>query len=196
MTTAFLELAEQKTHKPIAKKEQKHIIDGLLQIIGDHRQPNEVYAYCLEINKQLETLVRQTSEDEISAVNTARFRGELAKEGYKAYSPAFTAEQYAKRAGISRQAVLKRLKAGTLLGWRENRQNAYRIPSWQFNADGRLLPGMAETLKVLNIPELDEWAKILFFLQQRKSLAGKRPIELIEMGEIETTINLARDYVG
>ncbi len=194
MTTAFMELAEQRTQKPIAKREQKHILDGLAKILGDHRQPDEMYAYCLEINKQLGKLVRQASKDEVSAIDAARFRGKLAKEGFKTYSPAFTAEQYAKKVGISRQAVLKRLKVGSLIAWKESSQNAYRIPSWQFDADGHLLPGMAEALKALNIPEFDEWAKILFFLQKRASLKGKRPIELIENGKPEIVAALAQSY--
>lgn len=194
MTTAFMEIAEQGTQKPIARREQKHILDGLEKILGNHRQPDEMYAYCLEINKQLGELVRQASKEEVSAIDAARFRGKLAKEGFKTYSPAFTAEQYAKKVGISRQAVLKRLKAGTLIAWKESSQNAYRIPSWQFDVDGHLLPGMAEALKALNIPEFDEWAKILFFLQKRASLKGKRPIELIENGELEIVAALAQSH--
>lgn len=194
MTTAFMELADQRNQKPIAEKEKKHIHDGLEQLLDNHRNTADFFAYCQEINKQLSKLVREANEQELSGIDAARFRGELAKEGFKAYGPTCTVEQHAKKIGISRQAVLKRLKAGTLLGWRENSQNAYRIPSWQFDAEGNLLPGMAQVLKELNVPEFDEWAKILFFLQQRNSLKGKRPIELIVAGKTEAVVLLAREY--
>jgi hypothetical protein len=195
MTTAFMELAEQRSKKTIARKEQKHILDGLEKILGGHRKPDDMYAYCLEINKQLGKLVQEASAGELGAIGHARIRGDLAREGYKTYGPAFTTEEYAKKAGISRQAVLKRLKAGSLACWRENGKRAYRIPAWQFDPQGHLLPGMAEVLKILDIPEFSDWAKILFFLQRRSSLGGKRPIELVESGETETVVSLAKDYV-
>ncbi len=195
MTTAFMEIAEQKTQKTIARSEQKQIFNGLVELLGDHRKPDEMYAYCLEINKQLGKLIQEESAGELSAIDHARIRGDLAREGYKAYSPAFSTEAYAKKISISRQAVLKRLKAGRLLYWRENGKNAYRIPAWQFDSQGQLLPGMAEILNILDIPEFTDWAKLLFFLQRRSSLGGKRPIELIESGETETVACLAKDYV-
>ncbi len=195
MTTAFMEIAERKVQKPIARKEQKHILDGLEKILGDHQNSTEMYAYCLEINKQLGKLVQEAAAGELGAIDHARIRGDLAREGYKTYSPAFTTEEYAKKTGISRQAVLKRLKAANLIYWRENAKSAYRIPAWQFDPQGHLLPGMAEVLEILAIPEFSDWAKILFFLQRRSSLGGTRPIELIERGETETVVSLAKDYV-
>ena len=68
---------------------------------------------------------------------------------------------------ISKQAVMKRLKAGTLLAWREERLKAARFPRWQFDSHGHVLPGFEEVLGILNQDErLDVWAKMLFFLQE------------------------------
>lgn len=87
--------------------------------------------------------------------------------------------------GISRQAVLERFKNGRLVGWRASRQNAVRLPVWQFTDSG-LLPGLEETLALLRRdPDLDAWGIALFFLTPRPALDGRRPLDLLRDGRAD-----------
>jgi hypothetical protein len=93
----------------------------------------------------------------------------------------------------SKQAVLDRYNKGLLLGWRE-KQNAVRFPVWQFAA-GNVLPGLVDALEALREnSELDDWAKVLFFLSPRETLRGKRPLDLLRAGKSDKVISLARSY--
>ena len=60
--------------------------------------------------------------------------------------------------------MLKRLDAGRLLAWREERLQAARFPRWQFDEHGHVLAGFEDVLEILNQDErLDAWGRILFF---------------------------------
>lgn len=97
---------------------------------------------------------------------------------------------------ISKQAVMKRLKAGTLLAWREERLKAARFPRWQLDSHGRVLPGFEKVLGILNQDErLDVWAKMLFFLQEKPSLGGKRPLDLLREKKLDQVRLSAQAYV-
>ena len=92
---------------------------------------------------------------------------------------------------ISKTAVLKRLDAGRLLAWREERLPAARFPRWQFDEHGHVLAGLEEVLEALNQDErLDAWGKILFCLREKRSLGGRRPWDLLREGEL-TNVRLA-----
>lgn len=98
--------------------------------------------------------------------------------------------------GLSKQAVMKRLKAGTLLAWREERLKAARFPRWQFDSHGHVLPGFEEALGILNQDErLDTWAKMLFFLQEKPALGGKRPLDLLREKKLDQVRLSAQAYV-
>jgi hypothetical protein len=85
---------------------------------------------------------------------------------------------------ISKTAVLKRLEAGRLLAWREERLQAARFPRWQFDGQSHVMAGLEETLMILNQDErLDVWGKILFFLQEKNSLDDRRPLDLLREGK-------------
>ena len=98
---------------------------------------------------------------------------------------------------LSKQAVLDRYHKGHLLGWREGKQKAVRFPVWQFDdKKGGLLDGLPEALAELRKnPHLDDFGKILFFLNPRESLGGKRPLDLLREGRKEKVPSMARSYV-
>jgi len=74
---------------------------------------------------------------------------------------------------ISKTAVLKRLAAGRLLAWREERLQAARFPRWQFDDHGQVLDGLEDVLEILNRDgRLDAWAKILVF-SAREAESGR-----------------------
>jgi hypothetical protein len=96
---------------------------------------------------------------------------------------------------ISKTAVLKRLAGGRLLAWREERLQAARFPRWQFDAHGQVVGGLEEALAILNQDErLDAWGKILFFLQEKPGLGGRRPLDLLREGRQKDVCLAARAY--
>jgi hypothetical protein len=96
---------------------------------------------------------------------------------------------------ISKTAVLKRLDAGRLLAWREERLQAARFPLWQFDEHGHVLAGLEEILDILNQDDrLDAWGKILFFLQEKRSLGGRRPLDLLRSGKVKEVCVAAHAY--
>jgi len=109
----------------------------------------------------------------------------------------WSSDDVARLLRISKTAVLKRLAAGRLLAWREERLQAARFPRWQFDENGHVLNGLDEVLEILNQDErLDAWAKILFFLQNKPRLGGRRPLDLLREGKLKEaslrTLDLAR----
>ena len=106
-----------------------------------------------------------------------------------------SSEETARLLQISKTAVLKRLDAGRLLAWREERLQAARFPRWQFDEHGHVLAGLAEVLTILNQNErLDAWGKILFFLQEKSGLEGRRPLDLLRTGKLKEVCLAAQAY--
>lgn len=106
-----------------------------------------------------------------------------------------SSEEAARLLGISKTAVLKRLEAGRLLAWREERLQAARFPLWQFDKHGQVLAGLEEVLACLNRdPNLDAWGKMLFFLQTKAGLGDKRPLDLLREGRVKEVCQAARAY--
>ena len=96
---------------------------------------------------------------------------------------------------MSKTAVLKRLEVGRLLAWREERLQAARFPRWQFDEHGQVRAGVEEVLVILNQDDrLDAWAKILFFLQEKSSLQGRRPLDLLREGKLKQACLAAHAY--
>jgi hypothetical protein len=119
----------------------------------------------------------------------AILRGRVAREELKQQEGgSISASEAAEKLGISKTAVLKRYREGKLLGWREARQDAVRFPIWQFTEDN-VLPGIPEVMTILNeAPWMDDWGRILFFLNRRSSLDGKRPLDFLRKGRDERVL--------
>ncbi len=124
-------------------------------------------------------------------------RGNVAREEMKSQEGgSCSAEEAAVTLGISKAAVFKRFQKGQLLGWREAKQNAVRFPVWQFSEDGTLT-GLAEVLAVFKgADEIDDWAKIVFFLNPLSSLDGKRSLDLLRAGNVQRVTWAAQGIVG
>jgi hypothetical protein len=94
-----------------------------------------------------------------------------------------SSDEVARLLGMSKTAVLKRRDAGKLLAWHEERLKTARFPRWQFDDHGRVLDGLPDVLHRLAANErLDDWARVLFFLQNRSDLDGKRPLDRLRAG--------------
>ena len=106
-----------------------------------------------------------------------------------------SSEETARLLGISKTAVIKRYQNGKLLGWRGERQGAIHFPVWQFAGNG-VLPGLTDVLKVLSRDQrLDDWAKVLFFLQNKGRLGGRRPLDLLREAKLREVLRAAEAYV-
>ncbi|MBW2734024.1 MAG: hypothetical protein JRH20_16680 [Deltaproteobacteria bacterium] len=91
---------------------------------------------------------------------------------------------------ISRQAVAKRRRKGTLLAIKVGRRGDL-YPVWQFDLDSDgLLAGLEEILKLL--AEQSDWAKLRFFLAENVALEGKRPLDLLRAGVMDPVRRAAR----
>lgn len=121
-------------------------------------------------------------------------RGELLRE----HGGTCSAEQAARRLGLSKPAVLERAENGRLIGLRVLKQNAVRFPVFQFAAsDETLIPGLDEVLKELREePSLDAWTKCNFLLSPRDSLKGATPLSLLRKGQVKKVVALARAYAN
>ena len=145
-------------------------------------------------------LISATVQDQLALVAKPRvkyasaiMRGLLAREELKqAEGGSYSAEEARMLLGISKAAVLKRYQKGQLIGWREASQNAVRFPAWQFQGDN-VLPGLPEVLAIFAAEDwVDDWTRIVFFLNARHSLAGKRPLDVLREGDTKRVCGYAR----
>lgn len=106
-----------------------------------------------------------------------------------------SADETARHLGVTKQSVLNLYHAGTLLGWRTDKQGAVRFPVWQFSEHKRL-PGLEEVLGKLNEAQiLDDWGKIGFFLQNHSILNNRRPLDLLREKKLESVLKAVEAYV-
>jgi hypothetical protein len=103
---------------------------------------------------------------------------------------AVSAQGVARLLGISRQAVDKRRKAGTLIGLSQGRRG-YAYPLWQFDR-GRTLAGLEAVLAELG--ETSPWMRALFMLGHNVALDGERPLDELRRGHVEEVLRAARLY--
>ena len=96
----------------------------------------------------------------------------------------------AKRLRMSRQAVNKRRDAGQLLGIEVGRRG-FLYPAWQLT-DAGTLAGLPHVLAALG--GAPPWAALRFFLSGSHRLSGKRPLDLLRAGKVETVVRAARAF--
>jgi hypothetical protein len=164
--------------------------DQLVKLIGAMKEFTPV---------EIANVLRSAFEEALpgkrrSPLAEALMRGIEARERIKEVEGgARSAEETARILGLnSKQAVIDRYKKGQLLGWRE-KQGAIRFPVWQFREDGTVLKGLPEVLQVfMQNPAADDWAKVVFLLNSRESLYGKRPLDLLRKGETDRVIDMAQ----
>ena len=184
--------------KPRAKSKlpshEQAMVDEFTGMIRKHRDENPTtVARLLNVAFDLSLGPRETRANQLAR---ATVRGlEVRQQLAEAEGGSLSSEETARLLRISKTAVLKRLDAGRLLAWREERLQAARFPHWQFDAHGHVLAGLEEVLAILNQDErLDAWGKILFFLQEKTSLADRRPLDLLREGRLQEVCLTAHAY--
>jgi excisionase family DNA binding protein len=186
-------LDRQSGKAELSVKEQT-VVDEFSLVIRKHRdQSPAALARLARVAFGISIGTRGSRQDKLAL---ALARGLEAREQLaEAEGGSFSTDEAARLLGISKTAVLKRLEAGRLVAWREERLQAARFPRWQFDQHGRVLAGLSEALEYLNQDEgLDAWGKILFFLQSRSSLENERPLDLLRRGKVKEVCLAAQAY--
>jgi hypothetical protein len=90
--------------------------------------------------------------------------------------------------GVSRQAIEKRVKDGTLLAV-PGPSNRRRYPTIQFTREG-VVPGLKEVQGAL--PTRNPWAVLNFLVRPDHRLGGRRPIDVLHKGDVDLVVSAAR----
>jgi hypothetical protein len=173
---------------------EQAVVDEFTTVIRKHQdQAPGKLAQLVEIAFEFTLGAGESREDKLAR---AHVRGLGARQQLaEAEGGSSSSDDVARMLQISKTAVLKRLAAGRLLAWREERLQAARFPRWQFDEHGHVLDGLEEVLELLNKDErLDAWGKILFFLQEKASLGGRRPLDLLREGKLKEVHLAAQAY--
>jgi hypothetical protein len=174
---------------------EQAVVNELAGVIRKHRDQEDpaTLARLIHVAFDLSIGTRESRADKLSR---AVIRGLVARQQLaEAEGGSLSSEDVARLLRISKTAVFKRLEAGRLLAWREPRLQAARFPGWQFDEHGQVLAGLEEALAILNRDErLDAWGKVLFFLQEKESLGGRRPLDLLRDGKLKEVRLAAHAY--
>jgi len=90
--------------------------------------------------------------------------------------------------GVTRQAIEKRVKEGSLLAV-PGPSNRRRYPTVQFTREG-VVPGLKDVQDAL--PTRNPWAALNFFVRPDDRLGGRKPIDVLRDGEVDLVVSAAR----
>ncbi len=121
----------------------------------------------------------------------ARIRGYREREKLlSAEGGTLSATQVAELLHVSRQAVDKRRKVGSLLGLSVG-HHGYAYPAWQFTREG-VLHGLPEVLRQLR--DHDPWTRAVFLLNPNGRLDGATPLQAIREGHSDRVRRIASTF--
>jgi hypothetical protein len=187
-------ILEKRGGKEKLPSHEQAMVDEFAGVIGKHRNENPTtVARLMNVAFRISLGGADARTDKLAR---AHVRGiEARQQLAEAEGGSLSSENTARLLQISKTAVLKRLDAGRLLAWREERLQAARFPRWQFDLHGRVLAGLEEVLAILNQDDrLDAWGKILFFLSEKSDLEGRRPLDLLRGGKLGEVCLAAQAY--
>ncbi len=173
---------------------ERALVDELSGVLRRHREHGPATLARL-LNVAFDRSLG-TREPRAARLARAVMRGmETRQQLAEAEGGSLSSEEVARMLRISKTAVLKRLAAGRLLAWREERLQAARFPRWQFNEHGEVLAGFTDVLAILQQDErLNAWGKVLFFLQGKGGPVGRRPLDWLREGKLKEACRAARAY--
>jgi hypothetical protein len=185
---------EKRGGNPRLSSHEQAVVEEFAGVIRKHRdQDPTTMARLLNVAFDLSIGVLESRDAKLAqaVVRGLETRQQLAE----AEGGSLSSDEVARLLRISKTAVFKRLGAGRLLAWREERLRAARFPAWQFDEHGQVRAGLEEVLAILNQDErLDGWGKILFFLQEKSSLGGRRVLDLLREGKLKEVRLAAHAY--
>lgn len=166
-----------------------HVLNVLVEVTrsseADTMRPGD--AGRLALVKLLEHPDMLPGLQAMDPLAAARLRGLAVKRSLlELEGGAVSGQKMASLLGISRQAVDKRRKRGTLIGLDLGRRG-YAYPVWQVE-----LSGLEEVLAVLG--ELSPWAQAGFFLAPNTWLNDQAPLVALRAGEKDAVLRAASLY--
>ncbi len=93
---------------------------------------------------------------------------------------------------VTEAAISKQAEAAKLLVIKKGRANLF--PKVQFNEDAQPVQGLKEVLPVLKKAGADGWGQLLFLLNSNDRLGGRRPVDVLRVGDVASVVEAARSY--
>jgi nucleoid DNA-binding protein len=119
----------------------------------------------------------------------ALLRGKkISEDDLKDSGGSYTLQDVETLLGISRQAIDKKVQDGALLAI-PGPHGRRRYPTVQFTKDGTV-PGLQNVLK--SLPSANGWFRLNFLVTPDSHLAGRRPIDVLKEGNIESVLTAAK----
>jgi hypothetical protein len=145
---------------------------------------------------ELETIVEALEQPAIleqlrrdNPLLPARLRGIRAKQRLlQAEGGVVSGQEFADLVGVSRQAIDKRRRHGTLIGLALGKKG-YVYPVWQAEVG---LGGLKPVFAALS--EYGPWTQAVFMLTPNTWLGGETPLDRLRQGDTETVVAAARMY--
>lgn len=179
-------------------EEELEVIAVLLDLVRAGTPLPERLALSRGILSAIET-VRDAARDPLADVDDPMDAEEAARELSLAEKEAqdsreeilrdsISSAEAARLTGRSRQVIERLRRESRLLALRSGRQ--WKYPKWQFDPDaqGGVLPGLAEAIDHLG---LSPSAAALWFLEPSARLGGEAPVEHLRRHRPESVIQLA-----
>jgi nucleoid DNA-binding protein len=146
------------------------------------------------IDRVAKRVARQTALEksafELDARARAILRGvKMREHDLRAAGGAFDFAELKKLLGISRQAVDKRVRSGSLLAV-PGPGNRPRYPAVQFDPNGSVVDGLRDVSAAL--PNRNPWLFLNFLVNPDPRLQKRRPIDLLKEGNVKTVVDSAR----
>jgi hypothetical protein len=107
----------------------------------------------------------------------------------------YVTQEVAELVHVSRQAVDRRRKEGTLLAWESVQGNLF--PACQFTPDGRIIPGLADVLRVMRPANF--WEILAGLVTKSPALEGRSVIEALADANDDDRahiVEIARTYTA
>ena len=185
---------ERQIGKVVLLAKEQTVVDEFSGVIRKHRAQGPAALARLAhlaFDRSIDAKASRQAKLALALARGLEARQEIAQ----AEGGSFSSDETAHLLGISKTAVLKRLEAGRLIAWREERLQAARFPRWQFDGHGQVLAGLEQVLAILNQDKrADAWGKILFFLQTKSALGEARPLDALREGRLEDVRLAAEAY--
>jgi hypothetical protein len=123
---------------------------------------------------------------------SALLRGAHVKEELiQASGGAASAEEVAQLLGITRQAVDKRRRAGTLLAV-ESPSGDWRYPRAQFQQDGKPIAHLERVLRAFTVA--DPWMQLDALTAIDPALGNRSAFDALKAGEVDTVIRIVQAF--
>lgn len=91
--------------------------------------------------------------------------------------------------GITKQAIAKRVEAGTLIACRiADRRRTWVYPTWQFTAEGNVIAHLPEVWQILRTGSEDPWTAALWLRARNPDLDGAVAVEHLRSGGDPTPV--------